>query len=366
MTIKRQILNFNQHAVDVRIGSQIMDELPRIVASAVGKPCRALIVSDAETFDARGEDVRRALVDAGFRVASHVAAPAEGSTERSSLDDVQSLFIEFERAELTADDLVFAMGSFELCSKAAFCARLWRSGTACALMPTQFEAMVSLATEIMPLGIAAAPESISLQADPSLVLCDLSLIETMARDDLLAGYVLLAGAALAEGKKTWTNLCEQASLLPKDVSLLKEALAAAQVARRNVLKASNPSARRALRYGRDAARALARCGAGELPRYALLAEGMRFEARLAVDAVGLDPEVVFAQDDIFFDMGIEDACFTLDADRFVSALHEVVGERTNRFLLPLPKAPGMIRLSAVSDDILMRHASAYAASLLSE
>ena len=344
------------------MGSEIMDELPRIIASAVGKPKRALIVADAVGLDERTEEVRRALIDAGFAVESYTpAVSAEPGV--ASLDAAQGLFGALEGVGITSDDLIFALGSYELCSLAAFCARLWRGGCASALMPMGLDAMVLLATEMHPLAAGSARDAVSLKADPTMVLCDLALLPAMDREQLLVGYVLMAGAAMAEGKKTWTNLCEQAAALASgDVLAVKDALSAAQVARRNVLKSPNPSARHALEYGYTAARALAGCVESDIPAHVLLAEGMRFEARLAVDAAGLDPEVVFDQDDLLFDLGIEEASLTIDAEALVKAMHEVRARYSNRFLLPLPKSAGMIRLTSVLDEILERHASAYAAS----
>lgn len=364
MTVKRQIINFNQRTVDVRMGSEILDELHRIVTSAVGKPRRALIVAEEAVFEARGEAVRRSLVDAGFSVSIFMSAAADTRFSVASFASVSVLLDEFGRQGLNADDLVFVMGSYGLCSLTAFCSHLWHGSMACATMPTQLDGMVCLATEMLPLDVPSAPAAVTTQASPAMVLCDLSLLPDMDEADVLGGRVLMVGAALAEGKKTWSDLIERApQLASNDEATVKDFLAASQVARRNVLKAANPSARRALSYGRVAARALARCLGDALPAYALLAEGMRFEARLAVDAASLNPDVVFDLDDLLFDMGIEDVRAQLDADAFVTALHDVVAAQSNRFLLPLPKAVGMIRLTAVSDEILSRHAAAYAASL---
>ena len=366
MTIKRQILNFNQHTVDVRMGLEIMDELPRLIASAVGKPRRALLVTSDAGVAERTEEVRRALIDAGF--AAQTYAPVTSvDVGIASVDAAQGLFGALEEANITNDDLVFALGSYELCSLAAFCARLWRGGCASALMPMGLDGMVLLATEMHPLAAGFVLDAVSFKADPTMVLCDLSLLPVMEREHLLVGYALMVGAAMAEGKKTWTNLCEQAAALASgDELAVKEALSAAQVARRNVLKSPNPSARHALEYGRTAARALASCVESDTPASVLLAEGMRFEARLAVDAAGLDPELVFDQDDLLFDLGIEEASLTFDAEALANAMREVHARYSNRFLLPLPKSAGMIRLTSVSDEILERHAAAYAASLCSE
>lgn len=66
--IRRQLINFQNRSVDVRVGLGAFDELPRMFASAVGKPKRAMVVWNDATSERFGEVVEHALVDAGFAV----------------------------------------------------------------------------------------------------------------------------------------------------------------------------------------------------------------------------------------------------------------------------------------------------------
>lgn len=360
MTVKRQLLNFNQRSVDVRTGSGAFDELPRIFGSAVGKPKRSLLVADARGFAARGEVVQRSLVDAQFSVETFAFDDASGVVDFSTVGTV------LERcagAGLTADDLVVGLGGAEVCSAVALAAQLWCGGTACALLPITLEGMETLATEMHPLAIHGVSGLVSVQPLPSMVVCDLDLVPSLSLDERLLGRVLMVGAALAEGKRLWGLLSDSAAGIAADEPLaLSEVLGSLQLARRNVVKASNPSARKALAFGESTAEALADCLGSEIPRWALRSEGMRFEARLAVEAARLDPQVVFDQDDLFEDLGVEEYGFVLEAEALVEALKRVHARRSNRFLLPLPRLVGTVRLTAVPDDVLLRHASAYVAS----
>ena len=52
--IRRQLINFQNRSVDVRVGLGAFEELPRMFASAVGKPKRAMVVwnsASSERFD---------------------------------------------------------------------------------------------------------------------------------------------------------------------------------------------------------------------------------------------------------------------------------------------------------------------------
>lgn len=361
MTIKRQLLTINQRSVDVRIGAGALDELSSLVGGVVGKPKRALVVVRDDLSAAVLQKAERGLIDAGFSV--DWARFAAGG-DACALACAERLLEGLAAFGITEDDLVLAVGDTALCSLAAFCAKIWCGGCACALVPTGFDGMVTLATEMAPLGDGALAGMVSLPPQPSMVVCDLAFLPGMDTDLRRAGYVRMVGAALSDGKRFWEALTERAGeLVSDDADALTDLLLSTMIARRNIVKAANPAARRALAYGTVTASALRACLGRDVPDYALLAEGMRFEARLAVDAASLNPDVVFDLDDLLFDMGIEDVRAQLDADAFVTALHDVVAAQSNRFLLPLPKAVGMIRLTAVSDEILSRHAAAYAASL---
>lgn len=360
MTIKRQLLNISQKSIDVRSGAGALEELPRIVSGAVGMPKRALLVSTDDAYAAYGDTVHRALIDAGFSTEECVF-PRE--TDPATLSSATEVLAGCARAALTADDLMLALGDAKLCSSALLAAQLWCGGVPCTLIPTTLDAMVTLPTEMHPLATPEAPDMVSLRPMPTMVVCDFDLIADMPLEARLEGRALMLGAALAEGKRVWEQLAESAPLIAADQPVaFSEVFGSVQQARRNVVKAANPSARHALSYGRATARALARCLGPDAPGWALLSEGMRFEARLAVEAAGLDADIVFDQDDLLEDLGIEEYGFSLDAEDLVRALKEEHARRSNRFLLPLPKSVGTIRLTAVPNDVLMRHARAYVAS----
>ena len=138
-----------------------------------------------------------------------------------------------------------------------------------------------------------------------------------------------------------------------------------QTARKDVLMATNPSARHALDFGKTGERTLRAClgdAVAHVSAYQLLSEGMRFEARLAHDACDFDIDYVFEVDDCLEDFGIEELAFDLEPNAFIEEFRRQQFARSNRSMLPLPAALGAIRLNAVDDDVLERHAHAYLAS----
>lgn len=87
--IRRQLINFQNRSVDVRVGLGAFEELPRMFASAVGKPKRAMVVWNEGASERFGEVVEHALVDAGFAVSQ---LSLEVSPAGAMLADADTVF----------------------------------------------------------------------------------------------------------------------------------------------------------------------------------------------------------------------------------------------------------------------------------
>ena len=283
--IRRQLINFQNRSVDVRVGLGAFEELSRMFASAVGKPKRAMVVWNDATSERFGEVVEHALIDAGFAVSLLVL---EVSPSGATLTDADTVFGALSDNGITCDDLVVAVGDTATCSVVCWCANQWCGRT-----------------ETVP--------------------------------EIIAG---------------------------EEVALVN-AVQWSQTARKDVLMATNPSARHALDFGKTGERTLRAClgdAASQVPAYQLLSEGMRFEARLAHDACDFDIDNVFEVDDCLEDFGIEELAFDLEPAAYIEEFRRQQFVRSNRSMLPLPAALGAIRLTNVEGEVLERHAHAYLAS----
>ena len=363
--IRRQLINFQNRSVDVRVGFGAFEELSRMFASTVGKPKRAMVVWDAAVSERFGEVVDHALVDAGFAVSQLLL---EVSPDGATLSDADVVFGALSANGITCDDLVVAIGDAATCSVVCWCANQWCGRTECALLPTTFDAMLTVATTMEPLvasGDHALP-AIAVRPEPGLVVCNLDLVREAGPEDLKLGYAVLVGTMLSSSKSRWNQFSETvAEILAGEEVALVNAVQWSQTARKDVLMATNPSARHALDFGKTGERTLRVClgnAAVQVPAYQLLSEGMRFEARLAHDACDFDIDYVFEVDDCLEDFGIEELAFDLEPEAFIAEFRRQQFARSNRTMLPLPAALGAIRLNAVDDDVLERHAAAYLAS----
>lgn len=363
--IRRQLINFQNRSVDVRVGFGAFEELSRMFASTVGKPKRAMVVWDAAVSERFGEVVDHALVDAGFAVSQLLL---EVSPDGATLSDADVVFGALSANGITCDDLVVAVGDAATCSVVCWCANQWCGRTECALLPTTFDAMLTVATTMEPLvasGDHALP-AIAVRPEPGLVVCNLDLVREAGPEDLKLGYAVLVGTMLSSSKSRWNQFSETVpEILAGEEVALVNAVQWSQTARKDVLMATNPSARHALDFGKTGERTLRVClgkAAAQVPAYQLLSEGMRFEARLAHDACDFDIDYVFELDDCLEDFGIEELAFHLEPAAFIAEFRRQQFARSNRTMLPLLAALGAIRLNAVDDDVLERHAAAYLAS----
>lgn len=376
MTCRRQLLNFGSRTTDLRMGAHAFEELPRLFGGAVSKPCRAFLLAGACVSEDDLLAVRRALIDASYSVTEF--SPADGK-ELGDFACVGDVLAQMGEAGLTAEDLLVGVGDTIACSLASFCAHMWCNGMPCALVPTTLDAMLTCTTQMQPLsagqsaggtgnatGTAAPFGLVSMTPEISLAVCNLDLARALPVDANGLGYVRMVAAALTESRKRWDDFGNTIEgIVAGDEIALLDAVCSTANSRLHTVKSVSPSARRAFLYGETTAAALRTCLAEQgvtPPAYLLLAEGLRFEARMATDATGFAVDDMFCQDDYLEDLGVDELTFSIEPERFVEALRAERLRHANRFQFALPKHPGTIRLTAVDDEVLERHARAFLAS----
>ena len=71
---------------------------------------------------------------------------------------------------------------------------------------------------------------------------------------------------------------------------------------------------------------------------------------------------VLAQDELLDQLGAGYVQASIEPADLIAAVREVRLERSNRFLMGLPRKLGRVRLASITDELIAEHAAAWCAS----
>ena len=121
--------------------------------------------------------------------------------------------------------------------------------------------------------------------------------------------------------------------------------------------------RECLNYGHTLGHAIEKvAGYGVVPHGIAVAEGMRFAARLSVEAAHGSKDFVGRQDRLLDGLGLPAMEMTLMPDRLLEAMHADKKARGGSVRFVLPDAPGLWRCEPVADAMIGEHLAAWAQS----
>lgn len=341
----------------MRLGSGVLDRLGHDLHVVVGKPRRCGLLFAAGEDPALVERCRRVLADAGFLVSE---MPCEGASLRS-VTGASGLFGRMAEEGLTGDDALVAVGAPDLLSLSSFVSGAWCGGMALSFVATTQESCVVSPMCPRPLDVGGLSACVSVPGFPRILVADSDVISS--GEGLLGARALMLQTAVADSESALDVLSSHADEL---VAGAWEAVGAqlGDTARRRgrIASSSSIAIRQSLEYGRTFARGLARLLGDDVDEARLLAEGMRFESRLAVAVEEAEPDFVFAQDELLDALGLAPVAVDLDAAVLLDACKGEAFRRTNRFLPALPLAIGRVRRTTVPDGVLAEHLEAWCAS----
>lgn len=330
------------------------------LASAVGKPRLAALLVEEGVSAEGAQEIHRLLVDAGFRVFD-LALPAQSAA--LTLECALDLARECAGMGLTPDDALCVIGGAEALSAASWLAGNWGSKAALAAIPTTLEALIRTTSTPVNLTAGATRELVATPPAIRSLLADEEFIAREAKETSNSrsmALALMVQAAMVESAKAFDAVCafSEAFAAGDGTGLVDQALETAR-ARGRLANATLAASRASLAYGMALARALeSRLGA-EAPKGAYLAEGLRFEARLAWQRSGLDADVVFAQDQLLARLGLAEVRLSLTPEELLEAMKSTTALLTNRRRFILLRAVGRAQPEPVDDEVLLEHLSAF-------
>lgn len=346
-------------SMDLRVGTGILSEFPRVLRSAAGRPHACALVHEGGVSDDVVRVLHDNLCDQGFRV-STLSLGAVGC----DLAEVERLNVMLRDARITSDDIVLAVGGLKTLSVASFVCSSWLGGTQLAEVPTDLASAVVAATTPRALDSAGLERVVSQDATARYTMIDLDLVGTDPKSETaLLAFALMVQTAMCDSDRAFGKLWDAADdLAAGDEAALTAQLQDTLKSRGKVSSATSAALRQSLEFGTTFADALLSLAPGEVSRATALADGMRFAARLGVAQETLSVDDMLAVDEVLERLGVPTARVTVDAGELAARIRDARFQRTNRFMLAVPRALGRVRLSVMSDETILEHVSAWCAS----
>lgn len=357
VSLSRQWVPVAGGSCDVRLGYDALSEGSSLFKASVGKPraCMAVIPTDLDG-DVR-ELFSRQLADAGYSVSWHEACEADART----LDEAVRLANHMAAEHITGDDLCCALGGQGLLSLASYVCDGWCGGTSFVAVPTDAVAFLQGALCPVPLDVAGSPRMLCARNGARRVLLDYDLVCADRDDEAMChARVLMVGAAMCSSERAFSELWDNVDTLMNgdDEAFVDELITAAK-SRGKVLSSTAAAIRQSIDYGQLFAHALTDLVPASASRSTLLAEGMRFAARISVAEGKLSIDDMLAQDEILEAVGAGMLACDVNPRALCDALKQERFLHTNRFMLLAPLALGRVRLLTIEDAVLLEHATAW-------
>jgi 3-dehydroquinate synthase len=180
---------------DVIVGTGVLGALPDLV----GKRAQTVAVVHAAGLGAIARPACRVLADAGFSVA--VADVPDGEAAKD-VTVAARLWSWLAESRVTRSDCVVGIGGGAATDLAGFAAATWLRGVPVVLLPTTLLGMVDAAVGgKTAIDIAAGKNLVGAFHPPAGVLADLATLETLPREDYVAGLAeVIKAGFIADGE----------------------------------------------------------------------------------------------------------------------------------------------------------------------
>lgn len=169
-----------ERTYEVVIGRGLLAHVPRLLAGA-----RRVAVIHPGALLATAEAIRSDLADGGFEVTLVEVPEAE---EAKTAEVAASCWTVLGTAGFTRSDAIVGLGGGATTDLAGFVAATWLRGIAVVYVPTTLLGMVDAAVGGKTgINTAAGKNLVGAFWSPAGVVCDMTALETLPRNDLLAG-----------------------------------------------------------------------------------------------------------------------------------------------------------------------------------
>lgn len=290
---------------DVVVGHGLLDELPGML----GESCRRVAVIAPAALATTAEAVREDLVESGFDA---IAIEVPDGEEAKTPEVAAFCWSVLGQAGFTRTDAVVAIGGGSTTDLAGFVAATWLRGVRVVHIPTTVLGMVDAAVGGKTgINTAAGKNLVGSFHEPAGVLCDLTSLETLPRNDLIAGLAesIKCGLVVDTGIVDLV-LADPADVIRPDSARLREVIERSIQVKADVVSQDlresigGPLGREMLNYGHTFGHAIERVEDFRWRHGAAISVGMVYVAELARLAGHLDDATVDLHREVLGSVGL--------------------------------------------------------------
>jgi len=193
--LQRITVDLGQRSYNIEIGENLLPEIGSRIAD-LHPDSRVIMVTDETVDGLHGDTVRRSLTDAGIDSATVAVAAGEKSKSFATLEHVVD---EVLAAGMERGDVLLAFGGGVVGDLAGFAAGIVRRGMHFVQAPTSLLAQVdSSVGGKTGINTARGKNLVGLFNQPSLVIADTTVLNTLSDREMRAGYAEVAKYGLID------------------------------------------------------------------------------------------------------------------------------------------------------------------------
>ena len=348
---------------EIVVGERLLESCGTILAEVTNAK-RVSLITDSRVGELYGPQVSAHLASVGFEVHALSVAPGE---ESKSWAVAGQLLEAMARDGIERGDAVVALGGGVVGDLAGFAAATYLRGIGFAQIPTTLLAQVdSSIGGKTGVDLSVGKNLAGAFKQPLVVIADTAVLSTLSDDEWASGLGEVAKSAVISGDDFlgWLEAHGE-GLASRENEVCAEAVRRCAVFKAGIVAADEreADARECLNYGHTLGHAMEKvAGFGTLSHGVAVTEGMRFAARLSVEAGHASMAFVERQDRLLDALGLPAVETRLEPDALLAAMHSDKKARDGQVRFVLMDAPGLWRCEPVSETMLKEHLTAWAES----
>ena len=336
---------------DIRVGNRLLVNLGTHLREVTKAP-RAVVITDSNVGPLYLKKAKASLARADFEVFDLTIPAGE---ESKSLSVATELWEALAMLGIDRSDIIIGLGGGVVGDVAGFVASTYLRGIDCAQVPTSLLAMVdSSIGGKTAVNLSGGKNLVGTFKQPVYVAVDLETLSTLPAEEWENGFAEIAKSAIVDGTEFYQWLTDNIdALVAHDEPTVQQAIVLALTFKARVVAQDEleKGPRECLNYGHTFAHALETVSNYAISHGRAVTEGMRFAARLGIEAHGIPEQFVQDQDDLLNRLNIKPIRESYSADGLFEQLYSDKKVRDGKLRFVFVTKPGAWETVVVDEDL---------------